>query len=402
MDANTAGRHLEALVADFSSAPHALCYAPSDVAVQDDPHVLRVLRLDDGQPFALEALTVADMKRLLIQANAAKLSALGYGARRLATEWAEQTGHLRLFMEDSEKAARQLGDSVAKTCYPIGPLRDAFLNVLNERGEYHAYVRKPVQWTADGIVKASKGIAKATKWSYRYVKRRMGKGAPQQDNAQIIPKDASPEALLIEHERKAFEANWPDFVSAVERALKTAKLSHEERADYEAEFHPGRFPTIEHKILADMAHEPIPDDYVAFCEASMRNALETRGRDTDLQWFSTALAALPAVVGVVVVVATGGGFGSEDLAIAGVTTATAPVWDRLMKLVGKDVAQRVRDEWIRQRGARIAEAALEASAPATRKAWDETVRESDMRVPQLRDCARALLHRVKETNHDGE
>ncbi len=411
-DTRIAARHLESLIDSFKSKPQGRFYAPLDLDVQSDPKALKVLRIDDDEPFDPVSLSVDDVKRLLVQANASKLAKLAEGVDDMINAWAEHAGQVERFLDGITKAAGQFGRSVAVASYPIEPLRDTVIEILNERSLWHRRARIPVQSLAKGVSWTSKqvwrGAGVAGEWALRegseLMDRKWGthlrERISEHHHTEESPaKDTCPEAGLIDKERKKFDAEWTRFVKAVEARLGRSSLQPHERAAFEEEFHPNRLSGIKEQILEDAADDLIPKDYLEFCRREVREALDSRGNNQDLQALATAFAATPAAGGIVVAYLTGG-FGGGDWFTAAAATLTTPLFNKLIQALGKDTARRVQNEWIKQRGERIEKAIERSLAPKICRAWENEISQARTCIPQLKECVRGLEALVKEVEYE--
>lgn len=407
-DSHTALRHLQALVDGFSSPPFGLFYAPLDTNIQREPHLLQVLHVDDGKPLNLASLPSGEVQRLLIGANASKLGALANGVTEIAQAWTKHAAAQEAFLDSIQRDADALGQAVASSSYPLEPLRDAFLDVLNEQDLRHKLVRVPVQHLAKSVVWTTKQVRRhaltAGKWALKEgIKRADQKlGTRLQEQIQThhtqdagIKRTTQLEGALILKEQQTFHSEWTRFTEAVEKELRSAGLRPEEKARFAAEFSPDRLAAITHSILESLATDLIPSDYRAFCRREVRSALERRGDTRDLQWIATSIAATPAVAGISTSIATGG-FGGEDVAIGLAAALTTPLFDRMMGAVGGETVRRIQAQWTAERVRRIAETTLQHSAPHTLGEWLSGISAAREYIPKLEGGTQELQRLLED------
>lgn len=347
-----AAAHVDVLVQGAGSEPLGRYVAPLDVSLQTGEGALALQRIPDGAPFELHTLAEGEVRALARQARQASLARLVNDAASMRALWQGSAQQASRVEGRAGGAARRLGEAVADSTFPVGPLVTAFRAVLDRRGGAHALVRQPVRQLAAGLDTARKRI-----WSE--ARRAMGRST---DAPEPGPSDS-----ILEHERQALQGATPVMLDALfdlEEQTDDA-LDPDLRVALEQDLAPTRVAGLSARIadrLSDRA--AIPEAYRDFCEREVERLLDERG-DRDLQWAATGLASVPAAALTAEVVLTGG-FGLGDLGAAAATAATTPLWQWLIDKLGRDFLDRVRASWVSERGALITEAALAEALPTAR------------------------------------
>jgi len=339
-----AAAHVEVVVSSAGSPPLARYFAPLDVNLQSGEGALALARIPDGAPFDLHTLGEGEVRALAKQARQASLGRLLDDAASMRVQWKAAADQASRIEGRAGEAAARLGEQVADSTFPIGPLVEAFRAVLDRRGGAHALVRQPVRQLAAGLQ-----TARAKVWSE--ARRALGRSAD-------APQPSAADSIHT-HEHSALKAAAPAFVSSLlplSDAL-SAEVDPTLHAALDHDLSPAEIAGLSERIAARLSAEAaIPVAYRAFCEREVERMLDERG-DTDLQWAATALASVPAAALTAELVLTGG-LGLLDIGAAAATAATTPLWQWLIDKLGRELVSRVRAGWIDERGALITEAAL--------------------------------------------
>ncbi|MFT4976355.1 MAG: hypothetical protein ACI8S6_002252 [Myxococcota bacterium] len=373
-----AAAHLDAIVQSTGSEPLARYFAPHDVSLQRGEGALALRRLPDGAPFDLHTLGEGEVRALARQARRSSLARLVDDAAAMRLQWQRTAEQASRAEGRAGAAALRLGEQVAEVAFPVGPLVEAFRAVLDRRGGVHALARQPVRQLSAGLKSVRQRV-----WSEARRALGQGEGRP--------PPTA--DDSIHEHERQALQQAAPAFIEALLPLSESIDpvLDPELHAALESDLEPAQIAGLAGRIAARLASEAvIPEAYRASCEREVERLLDERG-DRDLQWVATVLASVPAAAMTAEIVLTGG-IGLGDLGAAAATAATSPLWQWMIDKLGRELVDRVRRDWIAERGALITEAALAGTLTASRPLlerrrteWSEAVSVIDALQQSLKD-----------------
>jgi len=339
-DRETARRHAEVLCTGLGSPPLRRYFAPQDVTVQESPGALDVRSIDDEAPLELGTLTDPEVRSLLIRANASKLETLADRLQELTDDWQREQQTARRLVDRVESAATALGEKIAEACFPIEPLYEAVIAVLDRHSRTHREIRRPFTSAARLMIAAGRKLRAA------FIRQ----ASPNEHEAAS--------RAVASAEREALAAAYPTFIQALDASGAASALA----PSLSAELGPDRSLAIRQRIEVVLESTPISESYRERCEQAVAQALERRGSEEALQWLATSISASPAI-GVGAFVALTGGLGGGDLVAAALAAATSPFLKRLVDLVGHGLVVEVRNEWVSERKALVANAALEAALP---------------------------------------
>lgn len=367
--------HTDVLVQGAGSPPLGRYYAPLDVSLQAGEGTLALKGQADGAPFTLHTLGEGEVRALAQQARRASLARLVDDAEAMRAQWQHTAEQASRVEGQAGAAARRLGEQVAETTFPVGPLLEAFRAVLDRRGGAHALVRQPVRQLAEGLQSARQKV-----WTE--ARRVLGRGAD-------APAPSASDSIH-DHERLALQKAAPAMVEALlplaEGSVADDPALH---AALEQDLSPAEIAGLAERIAARLeAGTAIPVAYRDFCEREVERMLDERG-DRDLQWAATALASVPAAAMTAEIILTGG-LGLGDIGAAAATAATTPLWQWLIDKLGRDLVERVRAGWIDKRGSQITDAALEEALHTARPILRARRTEWRRAVAVIDDLQRSL------------
>jgi hypothetical protein len=363
----TTRAHLDKLAADVGHAPLARFFAVHQPDVEAGRALLSTEPLD-GAP-ALETL-LGDPRH----AGPLKTKALSAGLRDAAAEIAQVAEALRSRVAEPERLRarlrhelRTIGSKAAVKGVPADVLIQAFREELDARSRYHKWIRMPFRalTTALGFVgrrvrevmvgpaQAQQEVAELTEQALK-------------DGLRTMLESLGPEVGAWRGEAHIREllvnAIGPRTLEVLERPLDLPELRHAE--EDRRQLH-------------------------AFCRELIGRELQEGGDlEMALQTLTTLLYSAPAGAAAAISVVTSG-FG-HDAAVWAASALSAPLFEKVVDLLGTSVRSRVTKRWAAAHGETLARALERRLFAPLLDALDEAVAGGERAALEL-DESRAVI-----------
>lgn len=341
--------HARKLAADVGSPPVACYSAPHDLGIMEGRVPLDPRRLQDPERQSLSA-GLADLRQveaLKRAALSASLAQLAEDLVPLAEGLAAQGRGAEQLLEHARRLAEKSGRDLAAQAMPAAPFLNAFRAVMDRRANVVSRT-----WRAG--VRGVRGLVEAV------------------PRALFKPRGPDPEERLrgglLAAEARELELAWPAFYEALARDLGP-EARHASRAGVDRalalaldqDLPPDPNPS---RQRAQRELERLPVDFASFqeaCEHLVREAIEQRGFELDVQAGIDLATLLPAA-GAAAVILTTGGLGG-DLAAAGGGLIGSALMERYTHLLGSGIVRAARARWETSRGLLLAEVLLRSALP---------------------------------------
>ena len=363
----TARSHLDKLAADVGHAPVARFYAAHQPDVEAGRALLATLPMDRAPP--LETL-LGDPAH----SGPLKAQALSAGMRDAAAELGVVAKALRARVAEPERLRarlrhelRTVGARAAAKAVPADVLIQAFREELDARSRYHKWIRMPFR-----------ALTSALGFVGRKVKSAVLGPAPAEEKLAALTEQALKDGLrqMVESlgpELAAWrgdprigellvEAIGPRTLGALERPLDVPELRH---------------PEEDRRQLH------------AFCRELIARELQEGGDlEVALQTVTTLLYSAPAGAAAAISVATSGL--GHDAAVWAASALSAPLFEKLVDLLGSSVRSRVTKRWAEAHGETLARALERQFFGPLLEALDAAVSSGEQTALELEE-ARAVI-----------
>lgn len=363
----TTRAHLDKLTSDVGHAPVARFFAVHQPDVESGRAPLGTEPLDGGPALAR---LLGDPKH----AAPLKAKALSAGLRDAASELAQVVEALRSRAAEPERLRarlrhelRAVGSRAAAKAVPADVLIQAFREELDARSRYHKWIRMPfraltaalgfvgrkVRDVVAGPPQAEHQVAELTENALKDGIRTMLESLGPEVGAWRG--DPAIRELLV-------EAIGPRTLEALERPLDLPELRH---------------PEEDRRQLH------------AFCRELIGRELQEGGDlETALQTLTTLLYSAPAGAAAAISVVTSG-FG-HDAAVWAASALTAPLFEKMVDLLGASVRSRVTKRWASAYGETLARALEGRLFAPLLDALDEAVARAGRAAQELEEARQVI------------
>jgi 50S ribosome-binding GTPase len=368
----TARGHLDKLAADVGHAPVGRFYAVHQPEVEAGRALLSTEPLDRAPP----------LKALLgdpAHSGPLKAKALSAGMRDAAAELRIVAKALSARVAEPERLRarlrhelRSVGTRAAAKAVPADVLIQAFREELDARSRYHKWIRMPFR-----------ALTAALGFVGRKVKAAVAGPAPAEEQVAALTEQALKDGLRRMVESLGPElAAWrgdarigellvdaigPRTLSALERPLDLPELRH---------------PDEDRRQLH------------AFCRELIARELQEGGDlEVALQTLTTLLYSAPAGAAAAISVATSGL--GHDAAVWAASALSAPLFEKLVDLLGSSVRSRVTRRWAEAHGETLARALERQFFGGLLDALDAAVSSGERTALELEE-ARAVIAQAAE------
>ncbi|MCA9002071.1 MAG: 50S ribosome-binding GTPase, partial [Planctomycetes bacterium] len=340
--------HCEVLIRAVGSRPRALFQAPQDLAVAEGTRPLMPVSVGDATPnkqtlagWLGELGNRRELQRAAWLASRAQL----VQALESYSELRERDGALRhrlrlVATEQSDELAR----AVCMDAMPMGPVLEAFRNVLDRRPHpIRAGLRKGLRGARSGLLKL---------WS------KVG--------GELSPVQGPAPTNLLQAERSALEPRWAPFVEQLEsRMLASCPASAKDWvANLRSDLAPEQLATGRTTAFESLGNDPeVWQAFELACEGFIEEDLDQRGNEWSLQAMVDLCHLVPAAVAGAIIVKSGGLL--TDMAVGSMGAVSAMAMEKLSRFLGTGTANRARRKWSQLRGERMSETILRSALPKT-------------------------------------
>jgi hypothetical protein len=341
--------HAAKLAADVGSSPVARYAAPHDLGIMEGRVPLDPKRIDDPEHQSLSAglSDLRQVEQLKRAALSASLAQLAEDLTPLADGLEAQGEGAKGLLERARHLAQASGRKLAVEAMPAAPFLNAFRAVMDRRANVVSRT-----WRAG--VRGVRGLVEAV------------------PKALFKQRAADPEERLrgglLAAEARALELSWPAFYEELARDLgpegrhaSRAGIDRELARALDEDLPPDPAPGRQ-RALRELQRLPV--DFASFqeaCEHLVREAVEQRGFEIDVQAGIDLATLLPAA-GAAAVILTTGGLGG-DLAAAGGGLLGSALMERYTHLLGSGIVRAARARWEASRGLLLADLLLRSALP---------------------------------------
>lgn len=325
--------HLDTLAADVGQPPLGRYFAAHQPGVESGEAPLRTQPVDGGPTLESRLFDPAQAQALKARALEAGLRDAAAELRALARASAAQVAEPERLRGRLRHELRQVGMRAALRAVPADVLIEAFREELDARSRYHRWVRMPFRALASALGFVGRKVASAV----------AGDASPAR------PPGERTEALLADGVRQVLETLGPELGAwrgdarlraALADALGEGTLKRLER--------PLEVPGLEEdrRRLHDYCRQLIGDELSSGAV-----------HESVLQALTTLLYSAPAgAAAAITVVTTGVG---NDAAVWVASALSAPLFEKLVDMLGSTIRTRVTRTWAEGYGQTLA-AALES------------------------------------------
>jgi hypothetical protein len=370
----TTRAHLDKLASDVGHAPVARFMAVHQPDVEAGRALLATEPLN-GAP-ALQTL-LADPRH----AGPLKTKALAAGLRDATAELVQVAQALRARVAEPERLRarirhelRSVGERAAVKAVPADVLIQAFREELDARSRYHKWIRMPFR-----------ALTTALGFVGRKVRDVVAGPAPAEEQVAHLTEQALKDGL-----RTMIESLGPE-VGAWRGDTRLRELLVEAIGPrtLEALDRPLDIPELRH------AEEDRRQLY-AFCRELIGRELQEGGDlETALQTLTTLLYSAPAGAAAAISVVTSG-FG-HDAAVWAASALSAPLFEKVVDLLGTSVRSRVTKRWAAAHGETLARAMERRLFAALLDALDEAVARGELAARELDEARRVIANAADQS-----
>lgn len=379
--------HAQKLAADVGSPPVACYSAPHDLGIMEGRVPLDPRRLQDPERQSLSA-GLSDLRQVEALKRAALSASLAQLAEDLVplAEGLEAQGRgAEQLLEHARRLAEKSGRELAAQAMPAAPFLNAFRAVMDRRANVVSRT-----WRAG--VRGVRGLVEA-------VPRALFKQRGPDPEERL-------RGGLLAAEARELELAWPAFYEALARDLgpearhpSRAGLDQDLARALDQDLPPDPSPSRQ-RALHELQRLPV--DFASFqeaCEHLVREAVEQRGFELDVQAGIDIATLLPAA-GAAAVILTTGGLGG-DLAAAGGGLIGSALMERYTHLLGSGIVRAARARWETSRGLLLAELLLRSALPQAADLARRQAAQGAAAAATLRAHRESLLAHARREQRGG-
>ncbi len=370
--------HAAKLAQDWRSEPLAVFAASKDPAATRGGHVVPNVRsLGGGSvPAGVELrdflFDLESLEAVKGRALEASLGQLGDDLLLIADGLEQRAQDARALFEAVEKRAYALATEACSQAMPAGPLVEAFRKVLDAR--------------ADRVSRGFRSKLRDVRVKLESLPSLFRRTERAETPAEV---------QLAAIEGAQLHRRWPAFFESVSRDFGPAgthalrgRAGAELTAALDADLDPGRLHRAMTGVAAGLPGVAVElGEFERACEELVAAAIESRGRDWDMQLSANLVMLAPLAITAVIIVKTGG-FGA-DLGVVGGGAATSFLTEKFSPLLGSGVTRAAAKRWAALRAEQVVPV-LVRSALASASARLQDQIDDESLAKRLRELRKEL------------